>query len=520
MRATAIREWQRRAEVVVVGFGCAGAAAAIEASAGGAGVLVLERASGWGGASAISSGQIYLGGGTSLQQACGFADSPTEMHRFLEAVVGPGHDEDKLRSYCDGSVEHFDWLVACGVPFKAAFYDGGLPPGVADGGLMFSGGENAAPWDRIARPAPRSHTPCVLDPQGERKGGWALMSALVAEAARRGVEVEYDCHAQRLVVDDAGAVRGVVARRYGEEVAIHAARGVILTAGGFAFNDEMVRRHVPAIERCTRLGTDGDDGRSIRMAQAAGAAVKHMGASVSAYGVKSGALAPSILVNRSGPAVHQRGHLLRAGRPDRAAQAGWDLLPGPRRDDVRRDRRRQPPGPAPDRGGRDGGGVGGRGRASRAGRSSTRSTFYNHHAERGEDPLFGKQAAWLTPLRSPFAVIEMPIESMSVFTAGGLDTDVDGHVLDLDGRPIAWSLRGGAHDLGPRRVGLRQRPLTGRRDVLRSPGRGVSCTRRRSWALRATTIVDRLISTAPTAGDSVIPAQASAPAASGMASTL
>ena len=39
-------------------------------------------------------------------------------------------------------------------------------------------------------------------------------------------------------------------------------------------------------------------------------------------------------------------------------------------------------------------------------------------------------------MRSPFGAIEMPIQSISVFTAGGLDTTTDGHVLDLDGAPI------------------------------------------------------------------------------------
>jgi hypothetical protein len=49
---------------------------------------------------------------------------------------------------------------------------------------------------------------------------------------------------------------------------------------------------------------------------------------------------------------------------------------------------------------------------------------------------------------------------------------------------------------------------------------GVRSTPRRSWALRATTIVEADISTAPMAGLSVIPAQARTPAASGMAITL
>lgn len=435
VRAPLVEHWDRAADIVVVGFGCAGAAAAIEASGSGASVLVLERAGGWGGSSAISSGQIYLGGGTYLQRACGFEDSAAEMYCFLEAVVGAGHDAGKLRLYCDGSVEHFDWLVACGVPFKPVFYDGGYRPNVIDGGLMFSGGENAAPWDRIVRPAPRSHTPCVDDREGQRRGGWSLMNSLVAEAARRGVDVAYDVRALRLVLDDGGGVRGVVARCYGQDIAVRAELGVVLTAGGFAFNDEMVRRHAPVIERCTRLGTDGDDGRSIRMAQAAGAAVKHMGASVSAYGVKSGALAPSILINRSGQRfINEDTYYGRVAQTVLLQQDGISYLVLDEDTFERID--------ADSLQGRRPTWVCATVKELEAEMGMPRDAlvntvdFYNEHAERGEDPLYGKRAAWLKPLRSPFGAIEMPIQSISVFTAGGLETTTDGHVLDLDGAPI------------------------------------------------------------------------------------
>ena len=56
--------------------------------------------------------------------------------------------------------------------------------------------------------------------------------------------------------------------------------------------------------------------------------------------------------------------------------------------------------------------------------------------------------------------------------------------------------------------------------VLVLTGECVSWTRRSSWALRATTMVDMLIRTAPMAGDRVMPAHANAPAASGMAMML
>ena len=83
-RAAAIRPlrdvpgWDDEADVVVVGLGAAGACAALEACDTHADVLALERASGGGGTSAMSTGQIYLGGGTPIQEKCGFEDSPEE----------------------------------------------------------------------------------------------------------------------------------------------------------------------------------------------------------------------------------------------------------------------------------------------------------------------------------------------------------------------------------------------------------------------------------------------------------
>ena len=103
----------------MIGFGAAGAAAAWEAATAGASVLVLERTAAAGGAAAMSDGMIYLGGGTSLQRACGFEDSAEEMEKYLLASCGPEPDAQRIRVYCQESPGHFDWLVAQGVPFKA-----------------------------------------------------------------------------------------------------------------------------------------------------------------------------------------------------------------------------------------------------------------------------------------------------------------------------------------------------------------------------------------------------------------
>ena len=76
-----IGHWDTETDVVVVGFGAAGATSALEAARGGARVTLLEVASGSGGASALSGGEIYMGGGggTPVQRAFGFEDSTEDM---------------------------------------------------------------------------------------------------------------------------------------------------------------------------------------------------------------------------------------------------------------------------------------------------------------------------------------------------------------------------------------------------------------------------------------------------------
>jgi len=141
-------------------MGCAGASVAIEARAAGASVLVLERASGAGGTSALAGGHFYLGGGTPVQEECGFADTPDDMYAYLAAVT-PDADHEKLRAYCDGSVEHFHWLEAQGVRFDRSYYPDKhvIQPGRDC--LIWSGNEKVWPFREQARPAPRGHKVAV-----------------------------------------------------------------------------------------------------------------------------------------------------------------------------------------------------------------------------------------------------------------------------------------------------------------------------------------------------------------------
>lgn len=86
-------------DVIVVGFGAAGAAAAIEAADNGARVLVLDRGYG-GGATALSGGIVYAGAGTAEQRAGGYDDSVDNMVAYLRQEVGDAVSDHTLDRFC------------------------------------------------------------------------------------------------------------------------------------------------------------------------------------------------------------------------------------------------------------------------------------------------------------------------------------------------------------------------------------------------------------------------------------
>lgn len=317
LRADEIPAWDLEADVVIAGNGIAGVSASIEAARAGADVLVLERTGGWGGAASLSGGILYLGGGTPLQKALGFEDTPPEnMKAFMTAALGPGTDEAKITEYCDGSVDHYNWLVENGVVFKESFWGepGWEIPG--DDGLMYSGGENAAPFNEIATPPapPRGHVPQMSNKRtGEQGGGYMIMKPLTETAEKLGVRAEYDVRVQRLVVDDSGRVVGISAKRYGKDLHVRARRGVVLATGSFAYNKEMVEAYAPNLIGRPGAAIEEHDGRAIRMAQALGADLAHMDATEVAFFGDPQLMARGILVNARGSGTCRR----TPTRPDR-----------------------------------------------------------------------------------------------------------------------------------------------------------------------------------------------------------
>lgn len=267
-----ITEWSDEVDVLVIGFGMGGGCAAVSAAEAGAQVLALERAASAGGTTAMAGGHFYLGGGTAVQQATGHADSADEMYKYLMAV-SPDPDPEKIRLYCDGSVEHFNWLEALGFQFERSFYPEKAVIQPNTEGLMFTGNELVWPYRDEAIPAPRGHK---VPKPGDTGGAGMVVELLAQRAAELGIPIRYETGATALILDEGGAVVGVTWKHFTETGAIRA-KSVIIAAGGFVMNPAMVAEYTPKLaEKPFVLGSTYDDGLGIRLGVSAGGATRNM----------------------------------------------------------------------------------------------------------------------------------------------------------------------------------------------------------------------------------------------------
>ena len=423
------------ADVVIIGLGCAGICAAISAREAGADVLVFERASGGGGVTGLAAGHLYLGGCTRVQKAVGVEDTSDDMFTYL-MMNTPEPDETKIRLYCDESVEHFDWLVERGVPFNDTMYKGKHVLQMTDECLIWSGNEEVYPFREKAKPAPRGHKVAQV---GEL-GGAKMMECLQAKAESLGVRFVYDAQVHGIVRED-GRIVGVSYRVYGEEKgSVRARKGVILAAGQFTANDDMLKEHLPEMldEAYTRQFSTYDDGAGHQLGKAAGGVLKHMdGALVTASFYPPESHIKGILVNKEGKryvaedSYHSRSSIFTTQQTDRA---GWLIL-------DEKTYAADPPmwGAYPLVDAFET--VAEMEKALEFPEGSLQETMssYNEHAAKGEDPDFHKGPKWLTPLDNPpYAALDGSVGQAvyMAFTLGGLDVTIDGEVRDASGDPI------------------------------------------------------------------------------------
>jgi 3-oxo-5alpha-steroid 4-dehydrogenase len=435
-------------DVLVIGFGIAGGCAAVSAAAAGAKVLVLERAAAAGGTSAMAGGHFYLGGGTAVQEATGHADTADEMYKYLVSQSRePEHD--KIRAYCDGSVEHFNWLEDLGFQFERTYYPGKVvvPPGTE--GLSYTGNEKVWPFNEQAKPAPRGHSVPV---PGELGGASMVIDLLLKRAADLGVEFRYETGATNLIVDD-GAIVGVMWKHFTDTGAIKA-KAVIIAAGGFAMNEEMVAEYTPAlgVQRKSShgmvapyiLGNPHDDGLAIHLGVSAGGVAKNLDQLfITAAAYPPEILLTGVIVNNDGKrfvaedSYHSRTSAFVLEQPDQSAYLVVDEahLQMPEMPLIKFI---------------DGYETVAEMEAALgipAGNLAETLDRYNANAVNGEDPDFHKQPDYVAAQDTgPWAAFDLTLgrAMYSGFTMGGLAVSIDGEVQREDGSAIPGLYAAGA----------------------------------------------------------------------------
>ena len=448
-----IKQWDIVTDVAIIGYGGAGACAAIEAADAGAEVTLFEASSNYGGSTALSGAEIYMGGngGTRVHKACGFEDSTEDMFNYLMAASGPLADEAKVRAYCEGSLEHFDWLVEKGVPYKDSFHAERAIVALTDDCLLYTGNEKAWPYNELAKPCPRGHN---LEIEGDN-GGPLLMKILAAHIAERRVQVEYEARALTLIADEYHNVHGVVVRINQKEVNVKARKGVILCAGGFVMNDEMVKKYAPRLAKGTMpIGNPGDTGSGILMGMGVGASAINMDEGfISLPYYPPANLTFGICVNAQGQrfinedVYHGRlGYYLVQQLGDRIyfIFSAEDFAKRPLFLNA------------------DIAGTGDTLEELEAelnlpeGALKHTVEFYNKNAAKGDDPLFHKSADWLKPIEGPYAALDCTPGRgafFPYFTLGGLDTLPSGEVLTPSGEVIQGLYAAGRTACGLPRTG-------------------------------------------------------------------
>ena len=286
-----------QSDVVVVGSGIAGLAAAVSALQGGANVTILERAplEERGGQTRYTEAYLRMKSENEVTDdfeemfatnAGGYLD-PSLVHQASEAreqwpalLKSLGFaDPEVVSAFADAAGPTVQWLKTFGVRF------------------------DFLPTQFLTRSQPR------LLPIG---GGLALVEALAAEAEKRGANFVYETAATGLIQDDTGAVVGVRAVGPGARPLEFRAKSVVLGCGGFEGNPEMQTRYIGRRSLYLRPVCRGgyyNKGEGIQMALAIGAAPCGDYGSYHAEPIdpRSGVAEPSVFIFSYGVLVNQQG---------------------------------------------------------------------------------------------------------------------------------------------------------------------------------------------------------------------
>lgn len=265
-------KWDREADVVILGYGGAGASAAITAKDAGADVVIFEKTAQGGGNTAVSSGGMMIPNNreraiTYLAKTYDFANSQK--------------DQELLEAFVDEAMKSKDFLLSLAPDQKVYIYG-------------HAGFQNIPESDAINKWRFRT-------PKGQKaRGGDMLFNnyRYAVETVRK-VPVVYNARGLQLITQN-DEVLGVWVEIDGKKQAVKARRGVVLATGGYEFDDNMLSNHTMG-QKFHRLGHPGNTGDGVRMAQAAGADLWHMNALSCPLGLVVPGLKTALQINMLAP---------------------------------------------------------------------------------------------------------------------------------------------------------------------------------------------------------------------------
>ena len=257
-------------DLVVVGYGSAGAAAAIAAARESSDVLLLEKMDYVGGNSVLSAVSMRV------------ADDADDAAAYLDSACGGRVDWPVVETLAHGMTELMAYLEELAKPLAAkVFRNVGSAQTEDDRADLYDwNGRETFGWAGIESIPGFDRFPWAQ--AGGR--GQNLIRVLQANVDLSGVEVWLSTSALSLIIED-GVVRGVVVEREGRKIRVEARGGVVLACGGFEFDERMLSDYseLPLIYG---IGCPGNTGDGIRMAQQAGASLWHMWHFHGSYGFK------------------------------------------------------------------------------------------------------------------------------------------------------------------------------------------------------------------------------------------
>jgi len=238
--------WDKETDVIVVGFGGAGASAAIEACDAGVSVVLLEKGERGG-------GNTRLAGGTIRE----FLDTDKAV-KFFDAIL-TDVDQEMNRAFVEEGSHNAEWVKGLGGELERAV-PGKFPPAPHVIWPHLNGADGIGGRWRV---------------KGESSvGGVNLWGVLQQSVEKRSIDVQYKTSAKRLITDADKRVIGVIANGPDGEIRIKARRGVVLSCGGFQYDREMQRNFLGLSYYAQ--GCLGNTGDGIRMALELGADLWHM----------------------------------------------------------------------------------------------------------------------------------------------------------------------------------------------------------------------------------------------------